>query len=234
MVDKFYKEETMEKNSKETCVIYISNMCYREVEFRGTRCRDRWFPIAINSTIVAGVPMRVWKGKTIDRIDNQTIIHKGEANLQEELARMTRENQEHTEPSVSTHGPLLAPQPPCPKCGNEREHPLVWLNDPIKAMSLRHYQRRTPADYTPSTFDLGIPLSPERRIPTAISSPTYNDEQVCLGDSEGQCTSMHPIVDIHSTECSRRKIMVDTMVKMKYPKSQKAIEELYEFNAQCS
>ena len=77
----------------------------------------------------------------------------------------------------------------------------------MEDVALKHSQHRTPIDYTPPTFDLGIPLSPERRTPTAISSPikgtpiissspAYNDEQVCLGESECQHTSMHAIADI--------------------------------------
>jgi len=38
--------------------------------------------------------------------------------------------------------------------------------------------------------------SPIKGIPTISSSPTYNYEQVCLGESEGQHTSMHAIADI--------------------------------------
>ncbi|KAJ8433826.1 hypothetical protein Cgig2_028143 [Carnegiea gigantea] len=45
---------------------------------------------------------------------------------------MTQENQERTEPSASTRGPLLAPERPCPKCGSERESPIGGPNDPIE------------------------------------------------------------------------------------------------------
>ncbi|KAJ8441612.1 hypothetical protein Cgig2_023765 [Carnegiea gigantea] len=64
----------------------------------------------------------------------------------------------------------------------------------MDVVALKHYQRQTQIDYTPPTFDLSIPLSPERRCEIVISSPnktahtiscsaTYNDEQVCLGES---------------------------------------------------
>ena len=64
----------------------------------------------------------------------------------------------------------------------------------MEAVALKHCQHQTQIDYTPPTFDLGIPLSPERRCETVISSPNktahtiscstaYNDEQVCLGES---------------------------------------------------
>ncbi|KAJ8432846.1 hypothetical protein Cgig2_024534 [Carnegiea gigantea] len=57
-------------------------------------------------------------------------------------------------------------------------------------------------NYTPPTSNLSIPLSPGRRTPATISSlikgnptisssPAYKDEQVCLGESKGQHTSMH-------------------------------------------
>ncbi|KAJ8429738.1 hypothetical protein Cgig2_023127 [Carnegiea gigantea] len=41
----------------------------------------------------------------------------------------------------------------------------------MEAVVLKHYQHRTPMNYTPLTFNLGIPLSLERRIPTTISFP---------------------------------------------------------------
>ena len=74
----------------------------------------------------------------------------------------------------------------------------------MEAVVLKHYQHRTAMNYTRLTFDLGISLSPEKRIPTTISfpikgthtisnSPAYKDEQVCLGESEGQHASMHAI-----------------------------------------
>jgi len=76
----------------------------------------------------------------------------------------------------------------------------------MEVVALKHYQHRTPIDYTPPTSDLSIPLSPERRTPATISlikgtptisnSPTYKDEQVCLGELEGQHTSMHVIAGI--------------------------------------
>lgn len=79
-------------------------------------------------------------------------------------------------------------------CLNQDKH---LFNDPdffnaylkMEVVALKHYQHLTPIDYTLRTFDLGIPLSYEWRIPTAISSPTkrthviissptYIDEQV--------------------------------------------------------
>ncbi|KAJ8429739.1 hypothetical protein Cgig2_023128 [Carnegiea gigantea] len=41
----------------------------------------------------------------------------------------------------------------------------------MEALVLKHYQHQTPMNYTPLTFDLAIPLSPECRIPTTISFP---------------------------------------------------------------
>ncbi|KAJ8422606.1 hypothetical protein Cgig2_010967 [Carnegiea gigantea] len=41
----------------------------------------------------------------------------------------------------------------------------------MEAVVLKHHQHRTPMNYTPLTFNLVIPLSPERRIPTKISFP---------------------------------------------------------------
>ncbi|KAJ8426863.1 hypothetical protein Cgig2_008658 [Carnegiea gigantea] len=198
------------------------------------------------------------RGKTIDRIDYQSIIREGETHLHEEFASLARENQKHTDPAALTPCPPPAPRPPCSECGREREPPLAGPNDPIEqrfliqqvishiahgytniqkcpnevethgltqdehffndpaffdaylkmeAVALKHYQHRTPIDCTPLTFDLGIPLSPERRTPTTISSPikgtpiissspAYNDEQVCLGESKGQHTSINAITDI--------------------------------------
>ncbi|KAJ8440091.1 hypothetical protein Cgig2_025290 [Carnegiea gigantea] len=111
------------------------------VEFRGKRCKDRWFPMAIHWTTDA-VEQRnedekefsgeYGRGKTIDRIDYLSIIREGETYLHEEFASLARENQKHTDPAASTHGSLPAPQPPCSECGREREPQLVGLNDPIE------------------------------------------------------------------------------------------------------
>ncbi|KAJ8422608.1 hypothetical protein Cgig2_010969 [Carnegiea gigantea] len=84
------------------------------------------------------------------------------------------------------------------------DHEFFDAHLKMEAVVLKHYQHRTPMSYTPPAFNLDIPLSPERRIPTAISfpnkgthtisnSPTYNDEQVRLGESKGHHTSMHAI-----------------------------------------
>ncbi|KAJ8446933.1 hypothetical protein Cgig2_026431 [Carnegiea gigantea] len=204
------------------------------VEFRGKRCKDRWFPTAIHWTIDTveqrnnnekEFPGEYGRGKTIDRINYQSIIREGETHLHEEFASLARDNQKHTDPAALTPYPPPAPRLPCSEYGREREPPLAGPNDPIEdehffndpaffdaylkmeAVALKHYQHRTPMDYTSPTFDLGIPLSPERRTPTTISSPikgtpiissspAYNDEQVCLGESEGQHTSINAIVDI--------------------------------------
>ncbi|KAJ8434394.1 hypothetical protein Cgig2_014241 [Carnegiea gigantea] len=230
------------------------------VEFRGKRCKDRWFPTARHWTIDAveqrnkdekEFPGEYGRGKTIDRINYQSIIRESETHLHEEFASLARDNQKHTDRAALTPCPPPAPRPPCSECGREREPPLAGPNDPIEvishiahgytniqkcpnevethgltqdehffndpaffdaylkmeAVALKHYQHRTPIDYTPPIFDLGIPLSPERRTPTTISSsikgtpiisssPAYNDEQVCLGESEGQHTSINAIADI--------------------------------------
>ncbi|KAJ8429734.1 hypothetical protein Cgig2_023123 [Carnegiea gigantea] len=47
----------------------------------------------------------------------------------------------------------------------------------MEALVLKHYQHRTPMNYTPLTFDLGIPLSREQRIPTATyQRNSYNKQ----------------------------------------------------------
>ncbi|KAJ8435402.1 hypothetical protein Cgig2_009653 [Carnegiea gigantea] len=204
------------------------------LEFRGKRRKDRWFPMAMHWTTYA-IEQRnkdekefsgeYGRGKTIHRIDYQSIVHEGETHLHEEFASLARENQKHTDPAALTHGPPPASRPPCSECGREREPPSAGPNDPIEnehffndptffdaylkmeVVALKHYQHRTPIDYTPPTFDLGNPFSPKWRTPTTISSPikgtpiissspAYNDEQVCLGESEGQHTSIHAIADI--------------------------------------
>ena len=77
-------------------------------------------------------PGEYGRGKTIDRIGYQSIIHKDKTNLQEEFAGMARENQKHTDPVASTHDSLPAPQPLCSECGRERETQLAGPNDPIE------------------------------------------------------------------------------------------------------
>ena len=42
----------------------------------------------------------------------------------------------------------------------------------LKAVTLKHYQGRTPIDYTPPTYDLGIQFSPMKGPPSVMSSPT--------------------------------------------------------------
>ncbi|KAJ8426040.1 hypothetical protein Cgig2_021398 [Carnegiea gigantea] len=152
-------------------------------------------------------PREYGRGKTIDRIDHQSIISEGETDLHKEFASVARENQKHTDLAASTHDRLPAPQPPCSECGSEREPQIAgpndliedehFFNDPeffgaylkMKVVVLKHYQRQTLIGYTLSTFNLGIPLSLEQRIHTVISSPIkrthtissshiYNDEQV--------------------------------------------------------
>ncbi|KAJ8439024.1 LOW QUALITY PROTEIN: hypothetical protein Cgig2_028470 [Carnegiea gigantea] len=181
------------------------------VEFRGKRCKDRWFFIATNWITNAveqrnkdekEFPREYGRGKTIERIDYQSIIREGETNLQEEFASVAQENQKHTDPVASTYGPAPAPEPHCSKFGSERGPSMAGPNDPtevishiahgstniqkcsnevkthgltqhdhffndpeffnanlkMEAVTLKHYRRQTPIDYTPSTFNLGIPL----------------------------------------------------------------------------
>ncbi|KAJ8435900.1 hypothetical protein Cgig2_010257 [Carnegiea gigantea] len=194
----------------------------------------------------------------------------GETDLQEEFTSMALENQKHIDPATSTYGPPPAPEPHCSecrvishiahgrtnihKCLNEVEthgltHDERFFNDleffdaylKMEAIVLKHGHRRTIIDYTPSTFDLGIPLSCERiihvgisspikRTHTISSSPAYNKEQVCLGESEGQHTSMHAIPTLlcnilnrHITKRSKGNTMTDSRLKTS--------KELYEFKA---
>ena len=65
------------------------------------------------------------------RIDYHTIIDESETDLQAKLAHMAQENQEHTKPSASTHGALLAPEQPCPHCASEKESPIIGPTDQI-------------------------------------------------------------------------------------------------------
>jgi len=60
------------------------------VEFRGKRCKDRWFPIAIHWTTNASeqrnkdkkeFPKEYGRGKTIDNIDYQSIIREDETDM---------------------------------------------------------------------------------------------------------------------------------------------------------
>jgi len=113
------------------------------VEFRGKRLKDRWFPTAIHWTTNAvekrnkdekQFPGEYRRGKTIDRIDYQSIIHEGESDLHEELVSMAQKNQKCTEPPASTDGPQPVPQPPCSECGREREPPIARPNDPIEVL----------------------------------------------------------------------------------------------------
>ncbi|KAJ8422749.1 LOW QUALITY PROTEIN: hypothetical protein Cgig2_015659 [Carnegiea gigantea] len=177
------------------------------------------------------------RGKTSNRIDYPTIIRE--------------ENHVDIEPSASTHDPLPAPQLPCLECGSESNVINTALYHLVSAKMYR-------TDYTSSTFDLGIPLSPEQRILTVItcpikrtctiiSSPTYIGEQVCLGDSQGQYTSMHDIILLcNILNCcipkhNRRRLTADNRLKTMYSESQifNAVycicicingEELYELN----
>ena len=79
------------------------------VEFRGKRLKDRWFPTAIHWTTDAveqrnkdekEFPGEYGRGKTIDRIDYQSIIREGETHLHEEFASLARDNQKHTDPAA--------------------------------------------------------------------------------------------------------------------------------------
>ncbi|KAJ8430388.1 LOW QUALITY PROTEIN: hypothetical protein Cgig2_032127 [Carnegiea gigantea] len=79
--------------------------------------------------------------------------------------------------------------------------PMIQLSYSIKALLTLSN------NYTPLTFDVGIPLSHKQRIHTVInfpikrtntisSSPACNEEQVSLGEYEGQYTSMQYIAHI--------------------------------------
>ncbi|KAJ8432427.1 hypothetical protein Cgig2_016057 [Carnegiea gigantea] len=116
------------------------------VEFRGKRCKDRWFPTAIHWTTDAveqrnkdekEFPGEYGRGKTIDRIDYQLIIREGETHLHEEFTSLARDSQKHTGPAALTPCPPPAPRPPCSKCGREREPPLAGPNDSIEVHANR-------------------------------------------------------------------------------------------------
>ena len=113
------------------------------VEFRGKRFKDRWFPTAIHWTTNAvekrnkdekQFPGEYGRGKTIDKVDYQSIIREGESDLHEELATMAQKNQKRTEPSASIDGPQPVPQPPCSECGREREPLIAGPNEPIEVL----------------------------------------------------------------------------------------------------
>jgi len=119
------------------------------VEFRGEWCKDQWFPIAIywitdaveqRNNDEKELPVEYGSGKIIDRVDYQISIHVIEIDLQAKSAHSAQENQEHTEPSASTHGPFakpwamglrLTPKLWCLECGSERESPIAGPNEPI-------------------------------------------------------------------------------------------------------
>ncbi|KAJ8437301.1 LOW QUALITY PROTEIN: hypothetical protein Cgig2_006405 [Carnegiea gigantea] len=161
--------------------------------------------------------------------------------------------------------PMVGTNDPIENCLNEVEvHGFTQdehcLNDPeffyaylkMEVVVLKHYQHRTPIDYTMLTYDLGIPLSAEQRFllssikgtPTISSSPAYNYEQLCLGESKSQHTLIHAIAKYSKTH----KAMLNNLYKMHLKEREGFIiyevfnaiyciyicinsEELYEFNA---
>ncbi|KAJ8427887.1 hypothetical protein Cgig2_007202 [Carnegiea gigantea] len=152
---------------------------------------------------------------------------------------------------------FASPEQPCPEGRSEREHPKrgssnlqkcpneieahvltynknifenpIFFNLYLKreAVALKRYQSWTPIDYTPPTFDLGIPFSPmkgisiamrspAKRALTMISSPNCNDKQV-VDDKEiiasmaaADCYLENSIVDMwyiitNNNQLSRHK-----------------------------
>ncbi|KAJ8433616.1 hypothetical protein Cgig2_023555 [Carnegiea gigantea] len=171
----------MEKNSKETFMngdhffrilksLVDVNQTVK-VDFRGKRYKDQWFPTIIH-WITDAVEQRNKDEKEFPREHRR-----GETDLQEEFVSVAQENQKHIEPAASTHGPPPAPQPLCSECGNEREPPMAWPNDPIERIHI-------------------VFSSPIKRTHIIRNSLAYNDEQVFLGEYEGQRTSMHTIANI--------------------------------------
>ncbi|KAJ8433844.1 hypothetical protein Cgig2_028161 [Carnegiea gigantea] len=111
------------------------------IEFRRKRCKHRWLAIAIDWTTNAfelrnkaekESPEEYGRGKTIDTVEYQKIIHESEIELQTKSTYMAQENQARIEPSASTHGSLPAPEEPCPECGSERE-PLIMPEEDVCA-----------------------------------------------------------------------------------------------------
>ncbi|KAJ8439034.1 LOW QUALITY PROTEIN: hypothetical protein Cgig2_014454 [Carnegiea gigantea] len=180
-LNKFYKEETMEKNSKETlsmndnCFFRILKSLMDRKEIRGLKVSHSNINKDENE-----FPGEYGRGKTINRIDYQLIILEGEGDLG--IGK-------HGTEKPRAHQTFYSP---CSKCGSERELPMAGPNDSIKkclnevgdhgltqdehffndpkffdaykkmeAVALKHYQCRTPMDYTLPTFNLGIPLSLE-------------------------------------------------------------------------
>ncbi|KAJ8441636.1 hypothetical protein Cgig2_025803 [Carnegiea gigantea] len=177
------------------------------VEFRGKRCKDRWFPTTMHWATNA-VEQRIKDEKEFPELTiNQSFV---KVKLTCKMNCQAWHEKQHTEPSTSIHGPPLVPQHHVQNV--EDGHFFIdpdFFNAYLKmeAVALKHYQHRTPIDYTLPTFDIRISLSPKQRIPIAISSPikgthtissspAYNDAQVCLGESEGQHTSIQAITDI--------------------------------------
>ncbi|KAJ8436042.1 hypothetical protein Cgig2_017510 [Carnegiea gigantea] len=111
------------------------------VEFRGMRCKDRLFLTAIQWTIDVveqenrdekEFPGEHGRGKTIDRVDYQKIIHESEMELQEKSTLIIEENQAYVEPSASTHGSPPITEQPSLGCGNgkktlQQQDPMIQL-----------------------------------------------------------------------------------------------------------
>ncbi|KAJ8419908.1 hypothetical protein Cgig2_015080 [Carnegiea gigantea] len=158
---------------------------YNLVDFRGKRCKDQWFPTAIHWTTDA-IEQR-------NKDEKESIVREGETKLQEEFVSVARETQKRTNLDASIHGSLPAPYPPCSKYGSEREPPMARPNDLIED---EHFLN------DPGFFDAYLKTkvimlkSPIKRTNTRSSSPAYDEEQVSLGECEGQHTSMHDIENI--------------------------------------
>ncbi|KAJ8433841.1 hypothetical protein Cgig2_028158 [Carnegiea gigantea] len=104
--------------------LLISGVLYLDrVVSRGKRCKDRWFLIFIGEH---------GRGKIIDRIEYQKIIHESEIELQTKSAHITEDHQAHTETSTATHSSPPAAEQPRLECGSEREHLTAGTNNPIE------------------------------------------------------------------------------------------------------
>ncbi|KAJ8421577.1 hypothetical protein Cgig2_007793 [Carnegiea gigantea] len=77
-------------------------------------------------------------------------------------------------------------------------------------------------NYTPLTFDLGIPLSSEQRIPTAIScpvkkthtiisSPTNNDEHVFIPTYINACNNKHTFAIFYHDAPQRERRVIELL-----------------------
>ncbi|KAJ8433843.1 hypothetical protein Cgig2_028160 [Carnegiea gigantea] len=152
MVEKILEKGDRREELQTGFVLHIILTCIirsidDRVEFRGKRCKGRWFPMAIHWTTGAvkqrnkgekEFPGEHGRGKTINRVDNQKIIHESENEF---------------------------PEQPCPECDGEREPLIAGPSDPIEvenlfedpnffyeyskmeAVALKHYQGRMPIKF---------------------------------------------------------------------------------------